>query len=306
VLKIIQYVLFSISFLLNLLVIAFLLSDEFNSLNIGWFEIIFSSLFFSMIIFLITIMNIFLLRKISTNFDQKYQKLKATLFLKLQYRYVEYSILFFCILIIVSCVTLLSSTTTTVQDTTTTTVQDTTTTTVQDTTTTTVQDTTTTTLQDTTTTTVQDTTTTTVQDTTTTTVQDTTTTTVQVKSVCEIWEYETNSNQKLMTLVLQDFDNSRLRYTNNEITKNEYKILIAEISEESLRILIKQESLNPNSSNRESHKKYILSFEGFLSTFNLLSNYLDSGVLSNLTDSNYELDLAVNNSKEAVLLKNSC
>ena len=249
-LKIIQYLLFSISFLLNLLVIAFLLSDEFNSSNIGWFDIIFSSLFFSMIIFLITIMNIFLLRKISTNFDQKYQKLKATLFLKLQYRYVEYSILFFCILIIVSCVTLLSSTTTTVQD--------------------------------------------------------TTTTTVQVKSVCEIWEYETNSNQKLMTLVLQDFDNSRLRYTNNEITKNEYKILIDEISEESLRILIKQESLNPNSSNRESHKKYILSFEGFLSTFNLLSNYLDSGVLSNLTDSNYELDLAVNNSKEAVLLKNSC
>ena len=249
-LKIIQYVLFSISFLLNLLVIAFLLSDEFNSSNIGWFDIIFSSLFFSMIIFLITIMNIFLLRKISTNFDQKYQKLKATLFLKLQYRYVEYSILFFCILIIVSCVTLLSSTTTTVQD--------------------------------------------------------TTTTTVLVKSVCEIWEYETNSNQKLMTLVLQDFDNSRLRYTNNEITKNEYKILIDEISEESLRILIKQESLNPNSSNRESHKKYILSFEGFLSTFNLLSNYLDSGVLSNLTDSNYELDLAINNSKEAVLLKNSC
>jgi hypothetical protein len=298
VLKIIQYVLFSISFLLNLLVIAFLLSDEFNSSNIGWFDIIFSSLFFSMIIFLITIMNIFLLRKISTNFDQKYQKLKASLFLKLQYRYVEYSILFFCILIIVSCVTLLSSTTTTVQDTTTTTVQDTTTTTVQDTTTTTVQDTTTTT--------VQDTTTTTVQDTTTTTVQDTTTTTVLVKSVCEIWEYETNSNQKLMTLVLQDFDNSRLRYTNNEITKNEYKILIDEISEESLRILIKQESLNPNSSNRESHKKYILSFEGFLSTFNLLSNYLDSGVLSNLTDSNYELDLAINNSKEAVLLKNSC
>ena len=249
-LKIIQYVLFSISFLLNLLVIAFLLSDEFNSSNIGWFDIIFSSLFFSMIIFLITIMNIFLLRKISTNFDQKYQKLKTTLFLKLQYRYVEYSILFFCILIIVSCVTLLSSTTTTVQD--------------------------------------------------------TTTTTVLVKSVCEIWEYETNSNQKLMTLVLQDFDNSRLRYTNNEITKNEYKILIDEISEESLRILIKQESLNPNSSNRESHKKYILSFEGFLSTFNLLSNYLDSGVLSNLTDSNYELDLAINNSKEAVLLKNSC
>ena len=281
-LKIIQYLLFSISFLLNLFVIAFLLSDEFNSLNIGWFDIIFSSLFFSMIIFLITIMNIFLLRKISTNFDQKYQKLKATLFLKLQYRYVEYSTLFFCILIIVSCVTLLSSTTTTVQDTTTTTVQDTTTTTVQDTTTTTVQDTTTTT------------------------VQDTTTTTVQVKSVCEIWEYETNSNQKLMTLVLQEFDNSRSKYTNNEITKNEYKILIDEISEESLRILIKQESLNPNSSNRESHKKYILSFEGFLSTFNLLSNYLDSGVLSNLTDSNYELDLAVNNSKEAVLLKNSC
>ena len=203
-----------------------------------------------MIIFLITIMNIFLLRKISTNFDQKYQKLKTTLFLKLQYRYVEYSTLFFCILIIVSCVTLLSSTTTTVQD--------------------------------------------------------TTTTTVQVKSVCEIWEYETNSNQKLMTLVLQEFDNSRSKYTNNEITKNEYKILIDEISEESLRILIKQESLNPNSSNRESHKKYILSFEGFLSTFNLLSNYLDSGVLSNLTDSNYELDLAVNNSKEAVLLKNSC
>jgi len=266
VLKIIQYLLFSISFLLNLFVIAFLLSDEFNSLNIGWFDIIFSSLFFSMIIFLITIMNIFLLRKISTNFDQKYQKLKATLFLKLQYRYVEYSTLFFCILIIVSCVTLLSSTTTTVQDTTTTTVQDTTTTTVQD----------------------------------------TTTTTVQVKSVCEIWEYETNSNQKLMTLVLQEFDNSRSKYTNNEITKNEYKILIDEISEESLRILIKQESLNPNSSNRESHKKYILSFEGFLSTFNLLSNYLDSGVLSNLTDSNYELDLAVNNSKEAVLLKNSC
>ena len=257
-LKIIQYLLFSISFLLNLFVIAFLLSDEFNSLNIGWFDIIFSSLFFSMIIFLITIMNIFLLRKISTNFDQKYQKLKATLFLKLQYRYVEYSTLFFCILIIVSCVTLLSSTTTTVQDTTTTTVQD------------------------------------------------TTTTTVQVKSVCEIWEYETNSNQKLMTLVLQEFDNSRSKYTNNEITKNEYKILIDEISEESLRILIKQESLNPNSSNRESHKKYILSFEGFLSTFNLLSNYLDSGVLSNLTDSNYELDLAVNNSKEAVLLKNSC
>jgi len=282
VLKIIQYLLFSISFLLNLFVIAFLLSDEFNSLNIGWFDIIFSSLFFSMIIFLITIMNIFLLRKISTNFDQKYQKLKATLFLKLQYRYVEYSTLFFCILIIVSCVTLLSSTTTTVQDTTTTTVQDTTTTTVQDTTTTTVQDTTTTT------------------------VQDTTTTTVQVKSVCEIWEYETNSNQKLMTLVLQEFDNSRSKYTNNEITKNEYKILIDEISEESLRILIKQESLNPNSSNRESHKKYILSFEGFLSTFNLLSNYLDSGVLSNLTESNYELDLAVNNSKEAVLLKNSC
>ena len=273
-LKIIQYLLFSISFLLNLFVIAFLLSDEFNSLNIGWFDIIFSSLFFSMIIFLITIMNIFLLRKISTNFDQKYQKLKATLFLKLQYRYVEYSTLFFCILIIVSCVTLLSSTTTTVQDTTTTTVQDTTTTTVQDTTTTTVQD--------------------------------TTTTTVQVKSVCEIWEYETNSNQKLMTLVLQEFDNSRSKYTNNEITKNEYKILIDEISEESLRILIKQESLNPNSSNRESHKKYILSFEGFWSTFNLLSNYLDSGVLSNLTDSNYELDLAVNNSKEAVLLKNSC
>jgi len=282
VLKIIQYLLFSISFLLNLFVIAFLLSDEFNSLNTGWFDIIFSSLFFSMIIFLITIMNIFLLRKNSTNFDQKYQKLKATLFLKLQYRYVEYSTLFFCILIIVSCVTLLSSTTTTVQDTTTTTVQDTTTTTVQDTTTTTVQDTTTTT------------------------VQDTTTTTVQVKSVCEIWEYETNSNQKLMTLVLQEFDNSRSKYTNNEITKNEYKILIDEISEESLRILIKQESLNPNSSNRESHKKYILSFEGFLSTFNLLSNYLDSGVLSNLTDSNYELDLAVNNSKEAVLLKNSC
>ena len=249
-LKIIQYLLFSISFLLNLFVIAFLLSDEFNSLNTGWFDIIFSSLFFSMIIFLITIMNIFLLRKISTNFDQKYQKLKATLFLKLQYRYVEYSTLFFCILIIVSCVTLLSSTTTTVQD--------------------------------------------------------TTTTTVQVKSVCEIWEYETNSNQKLMTLVLQEFDNSRSKYTNNEITKNEYKILIDEISEESLRILIKQESLNPNSSNRESHKKYILSFEGFLSTFNLLSNYLDSGVLSNLTDSNYELDLAVNNSKEAVLLKNSC
>src|SRR5210317_1661278 len=201
--------------------------------------------------------------------------------------------------------TTVQDTTTTVQDTTTT-VQDTTTTTVQDTTTTTVQDTTTTTVQDTTTTTVQDTTTTTVQDTTTTTVQDTTTTTVLVKSVCEIWEYETNSNQKLMTLVLQDFDNSRLRYTNNEITKNEYKILIDEISEESLRILIKQESLNPNSSNRESHKKYILSFEGFLSTFNLLSNYLDSGVLSNLTDSNYELDLAINNSKEAVLLKNSC
>jgi len=274
VLKIIQYLLFSISFLLNLFVIAFLLSDEFNSLNIDWFDIIFSSLFFSMIIFLITIMNIFLLRKISTNFDQKYQKLKTTLFLKLQYRYVEYSTLFFCILIIVSCVTLLSSTTTTVQDTTTTTVQDTTTTTAQDTTTTTVQD--------------------------------TTTTTVQVKSVCEIWEYETNSNQKLMTLVLQEFDNSRSKYTNNEITKNEYKILIDEISEESLRILIKQESLNPNSSNRESHKKYILSFEGFLSTFNLLSNYLDSGVLSNLTDSNYELDLAVNNSKEAVLLKNSC
>ena len=249
-LKIIQYLLFSISFLLNLFVIAFLLSDEFNSLNIGWFDIIFSSLFFSMIIFLITIMNIFLLRKNSTNFDQKYQKLKTTLFLKLQYRYVEYSTLFFCILIIVSCVTLLSSTTTTVQD--------------------------------------------------------TTTTTVQVKSVCEIWEYETNSNQKLMTLVLQEFDNSRSKYTNNEITKNEYKILIDEISEESLRILIKQESLNPNSSNRESHKKYILSFEGFLSTFNLLSNYLDSGVLSNLTDSNYELDLAVNNSKEAVLLKNSC
>jgi hypothetical protein len=195
-------------------------------------------------------------------------------------------------------VTLLSSTTTTVQDSTTTTVQDTTTTTVQDTTTTTVQDSTTTT--------VQDTTTTTVQDTTTTTAQDTTTTTAQVKSVCEIWEYETNSNQKLMTLVLQEFDNSRSKYTNNEITKNEYKILIDEISEESLRILIKQESLNPNSSNRESHKKYILSFEGFLSTFNLLSNYLDSGVLSNLTDSNYELDLAVNNSKEAVLLKNSC
>jgi len=266
VLKIIQYLLFSISFLLNLFVIAFLLSDEFNSLNIGWFDIIFSSIFFSMIIFLISIMNIFLLRKISTNFDQKYQKLKATLFLKLQYRYVEYSILFFCILIIVSCVTLLSSTTTTVQDTTTTTVQDTTTTTVQD----------------------------------------TTTTTVQVKSVCEIWEYETNSNQKLMTLVLQEFDNSRSKYTNNEITKNEYKILIDEISEESLRILIKQENLNPNSSNRESHKKYILSFEGFLSTFNLLSNYLDSGVLSNLTDSNYEFDLAVNNSKEAVLLKNSC
>ena len=249
-LKIIQYLLFSISFLLNLFVIAFLLSDEFNSLNTGWFDIIFSSLFFSMIIFLITIMNIFLLRKNSTNFDQKYQKLKATLFLKLQYRYVEYSTLFFCILIIVSCVTLLSSTTTTVQD--------------------------------------------------------TTTTTVQVKSVCEIWEYETNSNQKLMTLVLQEFDNSRSKYTNNEITKNEYKILIDEISEESLRILIKQESLNPNTSNRESHKKYILSFEGFLSTFNLLSNYLDSGVLSNLTDSNYELDLAVNNSKEAVLLKNSC
>ena len=123
---------------------------------------------------------------------------------------------------------------------------------------------------------------------------------------CEVWESETLSNQKLMQLILKDFDEASKNYKNNDINSDEFQVILDDLSARSLELLIKQESLKPNSSNLESNKFYEDSFAGFFSAFNLYSLYLDEGVSQNKIDSNFELELAVENSNTAVLYKSSC
>tara|TARA_B000000532_G_scaffold148173_1_gene119013 strand:- start:69 stop:668 length:600 start_codon:yes stop_codon:yes gene_type:complete len=131
-------------------------------------------------------------------------------------------------------------------------------------------------------------------------------TTTKKSSQCEVWESETTSNQKLMQLNLIDFDEANEDYKNNSINADEFKIILDNLSNKTLDILIKQEKLKPNSSNKESSKFYEESFAGFYSAFNLYSLYLEEGVSQYKIDSDYELGLAVENSKNAVLYKSSC
>ena len=125
-------------------------------------------------------------------------------------------------------------------------------------------------------------------------------------SQCEVWESETVSNQKLMQLNLRDFDEANENYKNNSISSDEFKNILDNLSNKTLNILIKQEKLKPNSSNKESSKFYEDSFAGFFSAFNLYSLYLEEGVSQYKIDSDYELSLAIENSKNAVLYKSSC
>jgi len=123
---------------------------------------------------------------------------------------------------------------------------------------------------------------------------------------CEVWESETFSNQKLMQLILIDFDEATENYKNNDINSDEFQVILDDLSARSLEILIKQENLKPNSSNVESSKFYEDSFAGFFSAFNLYSLYLEEGVSQNKIDSDFELELAIENSNNAVLYKSSC
>ena len=125
-------------------------------------------------------------------------------------------------------------------------------------------------------------------------------------SQCEVWESETFSNQKLMQLILIDFDEATENYRNNDINSDEFQVILDDLSARSLELLIKQENLKPNSSNLESSKFYEDSFAGFFSAFNLYSLYLEEGVSQNKIDSDFELELAIENSKNAVLYKSSC
>ena len=125
-------------------------------------------------------------------------------------------------------------------------------------------------------------------------------------SQCEVWESETSSNQKLMQLILIDFDEATENYKNNNINSDEFQVILDDLSARSLEILIKQENLKPNSSNVESSKFYEDSFAGFFSAFNLYSLYLEEGVSQNKIDSDFELELAIENSNNAVLYKSSC
>jgi len=125
-------------------------------------------------------------------------------------------------------------------------------------------------------------------------------------SQCEVWESETFSNQKLMRLILIDFDEATENYKNNDINSDEFQVILDDLSARSLEILIKQENLKPNSSNVESSKFYEDSFAGFFSAFNLYSLYLEEGVSQNKIDSDIELELAIENSNNAVLYKSSC
>ena len=128
----------------------------------------------------------------------------------------------------------------------------------------------------------------------------------KMPSQCEVWESETVSNQKLMQLNLIDFDEANENYKNNSISSDEFKIILDNLSNKTLDILIKQEELKPNSSNKESSKFYEDAFVGFYSAFNLYSLYLEEGVSQYKIDSDYELELAIENSKNAVLYKSSC
>jgi len=121
-----------------------------------------------------------------------------------------------------------------------------------------------------------------------------------------VWESETVSNQKLMQLNLKDFDEANENYKNNSISSDEFKIIPDNLSNKTLNILIKQEKLKPNSSNEEFSKFYEDSFAGFYSPFNLYSLYLEEGVSQYEIDSDYELGLANENSKNTVLYKSSC
>ena len=125
-------------------------------------------------------------------------------------------------------------------------------------------------------------------------------------SQCEVWESETFSNQKLMQLILIDFDEATENYKNNDINSDEFQVILDDLSARSLELVIKQENLKPNSSNLESSKFYKDSFEGFLSAFNLYSLYLEEGISQNKIDSDFELELAIENSNNAVLYKSSC
>ena len=125
-------------------------------------------------------------------------------------------------------------------------------------------------------------------------------------SQCEVWESETYSNQKLMQLILKDFDEATENYKNNDINSDEFQVILDDLSARSLEVLIKQENLKPNSSNLESSKFYEDSFAGFFSAFNLYSLYLEEGVSQNKIDSDFELELAIENSNNAVLYKSSC
>ena len=125
-------------------------------------------------------------------------------------------------------------------------------------------------------------------------------------SQCEVWESETFSNQKLMQLILIDFDEATENYKNNDINSDEFQVILDDLSARSLEVLIKQENLKPNSSNLESSKFYEDSFAGFFSAFNLYSLYLEEGVSQNKIDSDFELELAIENSNNAVLYKSSC
>tara|TARA_B100000900_G_scaffold205164_1_gene173895 strand:- start:229 stop:990 length:762 start_codon:yes stop_codon:yes gene_type:complete len=125
-------------------------------------------------------------------------------------------------------------------------------------------------------------------------------------SQCEVWESETYSNQKLMQLILKDFDEATENYKNNDINSDEFQVILDDLSARSLEVLIKQENLKPNSSNLESSKFYEDSFAGFFSAFNLYSLFLEEGVSQNKIDSDFELELAIENSNNAVLYKSSC
>ncbi len=125
-------------------------------------------------------------------------------------------------------------------------------------------------------------------------------------SQCEVWESETLSNQKFMQLYLEDFDEANQNYKNNDINSGEFKVILDNLYAKTLDLYFKQENLKPNSSNKESNNFYIDSFAGFASAFNLYSLYLDKGDPQYKIDSDYELELAIENSKNAVLYKSSC
>ena len=109
-----------------------------------------------------------------------------------------------------------------------------------------------------------------------------------------------------MKQILTDFDEASEDYINNNISSDEFKVILDDLSSRSLDIFIKQQNLKPNSSNLESSKFYEDAFVGFQTAFNLYSLYLEGGDFQNMIDSDFELELAIENSNNAVLYKSSC